>query len=143
MARRTKTLKDVAKIYKDKALQAINPGIPYKGYKKTGSSKAYKTGNLFNKIAANNQSQRMFAYDKQTDKYTLKFNVSPNGAEYGKYVNYGTRYMDKRPFAQLAAESPEFKLAINEFMNGKVNEKLAGMFDEMDKKAEDAGLTVK
>ncbi len=41
-----KTLKDVAKVFKDKALQAINPGVPYKGYK-TGSSKAFKTGKLY------------------------------------------------------------------------------------------------
>jgi len=142
MAKRTKTLKDVAKVYKDKALQNINPGIPYSGYKKTGSSKAFKTGNLFNKVASRNQTDRMFIYDKQTEKYTFYFDYAPRGAEYGKFVEEGTRYMDKRPFALLAAQSPEFKLAVDEFMNGKVDEKLQGIFDDFDKRAEDAGLKV-
>jgi len=46
-----KTLKDVAKVYKDQALKAINPGVPYNKYK-TGSSKAFKTGRMFKEVAS-------------------------------------------------------------------------------------------
>lgn len=54
-----KELKDVAKAYKDSALTAINPGIPYGKYK-TGSSKAYKTGRMYKEIAGRNRIQTMF-----------------------------------------------------------------------------------
>ena len=137
-----KTLKDVAKTYKSKALQAINPGVPYSSYK-TGTSKAYKTGNLYNRVANANKVDSMFRYDKQTDKYTLTFNVSPSGADYGKYVEGGTRYMGKRPFAQLAAESPEFAMAVKSFIQENViEEKMEVIFDEFNKKAKKAGLVV-
>lgn len=137
-----KTLKDVAKTYKTKALQAINPGVPYSSYK-TGVSKAYKTGNLYNRVAGANNPDTMFRYDKQTDKYTFTFVVSPNGAEYGKYVNDGTYKMGKRPFAQIAAESPEFALAVKQFVNENIIEdKMELIFDQFNKKAKKAGLIV-
>lgn len=141
MPKGTKTLKDVAKVYKTKALQAINPGVPYKGYK-TGTSKAFKTGNLYNKVAGSNKPDTMFVFDKQTEKYTFNFRIAPSGADYGKYVHNGTRKMQRRPFGELAAESPEFKKAINEFMNGKVGDKLSDIFEGFDKKAKKSGLEV-
>ena len=99
-----KTLKDVAKIYKDKALTAINPGVPYNKYK-TGSSKAYKTGKMYKDVASRNRIQTMFQKDKK-GKITFTFNFSQ--PDYAKYVHDGTRYMKARPFAKLAAQSPEF-----------------------------------
>lgn len=137
-----KSLKDVAKVYKDKALQAINPGVPYKSYK-TGSSKAYKSGRLFSSIASENRVGTMFRKDKNTDKITFTFNVAPRGADYGKYVNYGTYKMKKRPFAEIAAESPEFKLALDQYINTNVVAgKLDAFFANIDEEMEKVGVKV-
>lgn len=124
-----KTLKDVAKIYKDKALQAINPGVPYKKYK-TGSSKAYKTGNLYKGVAQQNRINTMFTEDKKGNiTFRLKFSVP----SYAQYVQYGTKNMKARPFAKIAAESPEFIKAKDEVMNEKTAELLDDIFSDLDK----------
>lgn len=137
-----KSLKDVAKVYKDKALQAINPGVPYKSYK-TGSSKAYKTGNLFSNIASENRISNIFKKDKRTDKITFTFNIAPRGADYGKYVQNGTWKMKKRPFAEIAAESPEFKLALDGYINTTVVAgKLDSFFANIDEQMEKVGVKV-
>tara|TARA_R110000803_G_scaffold84955_1_gene151237 strand:+ start:14325 stop:14741 length:417 start_codon:yes stop_codon:yes gene_type:complete len=135
-----KSLKDVAKVYKDKALQAINPGVPYNKYK-TGSSKAYKTGKLYRDVAGSNRIATMFTEDKKGDvTFTLTFNVPT----YAKYVQYGTKYMKARPFAQIAAESPEFNKAKDMAMNEKSSEVLDDIFSDLDKmwKAGGDNLTV-
>jgi len=129
-----KTLRDVAKVYKDNALKAINPGVPYRKYK-TGSSKAYKTGNLYKQVASENRIQTTFTEDKR-GKITFRFNIAPNGAPYGTYVHYGkTRrgVMKPRPFAQIAATSPEFIKAKDEVMNEKSAEVLDDIFADLDK----------
>ena len=82
-----KELRDVAKVYKDQALRAINPGVPYSKYK-TGSSKAYKTGKMYKEIAGSNRIQTMFQKDKK-GKITFTFNFS--APDYAKYVHDGTR----------------------------------------------------
>lgn len=124
-----KSLKDVAKVYKDKALQAINPGVPY-SYK-TGSSKAYKSGRMFRDIASENRIETMFTEDKRSGKITFKFTFSsPN---YAKYVHYGTKKMGKRPFAQIAAQSPEFIQAKDAAMNAKTAEVLDDIFADLNK----------
>ena len=123
-----KTLKDVAKVYKDQALKAINPGVPY-SYK-TGSSKAFKTGKMFREIAGKNRIETMIREDRN-GKITFTFDFSvPN---YGKYVHYGTKKMGKRPFAQIAAQSPEFRKIKDEVMNTKTAELLDDVFANLDK----------
>lgn len=141
MARgKQKSLKDVAKVFQTKALQAINPGVPYKSYK-TGSSKAYKTGRLQSSIASTNTIDRMIGESK--DKFTFTFNLSPNGAPYGKYVHNGTYKMGKRPFAEIAAESPEFKKALDDYINTTVVEgKLDGYFEQINERMSKAGVKV-
>ena len=124
-----KTLRDVAKVYKDKALQAINPGVPYKGYK-TGSSKAYKTGKLFKEVAGRNRIQTMITEDKRGN---ITFRFSLQVPDYAKYVHYGTKKMKARPFAQIAATSPEFIKAKDEAMNEKSAEVLDDIFADLDK----------
>lgn len=124
-----KTLKDVAKVYKDTALRAINPGVPY-SYK-TGSSKAFKTGNMFRQVAGANRIDTMFREDKRTGKITFTFNFS--SPDYAKYVHYGTKKMGKRPFAQIAAQSPEFKKVKDEVMNAKTAEVLDDIFADLNK----------
>jgi hypothetical protein len=136
-----KTLKDVAKIYKDKALQAINPGVPYKGYK-TGSSKAYKTGKLFKEVAGRNRIQTMVTEDKRGN---ITFRLNFQLPDYAKYVHFGTKKMKGRPFAQIAAQSPEFIKAKDEAMNTKSAELLDDIFADLDKIWKSGGdnLTVK
>ena len=135
-----KTLKDVAKVYKDQALRAINPGVPYKGYK-TGSSKAYKTGRLFKEVASRNRIQTMFTEDTRGN---ITFRFSFDLPDYAKYVHYGTRNMKARPFAQIAATSPEFIKAKDEAMNEKTSEVLDDIFSNLDNiwKAGGDNLTV-
>jgi len=122
-----KTLKDVAKIYKDKALTAINPGVPYNKYK-TGSSKAYKYGKMYKDVASRNRIQTMFQKDKK-GKITFTFNFSQ--PDYAKYVHDGTRYMKARPFAKLAAQSPEFIKAKDELVGEEAKLVLDGIFEEL------------
>ena len=122
-----KTLKDVAKIYKDKALTAINPGVPYNKYK-TGSSKAYKTGKMYKDVASRNRIQTMFQKDKK-GKITFTFNFSQ--PDYAKYVHDGTRYMKARPFAKRAAESPEFIKAKDELDGEEAKLVLDSIFEEL------------
>ena len=135
-----KSLKDVAKVFQTKALQAINPGVPYKKYK-TGSSKAYKSGRLQSSIAASNTVDKMI--NRTKDRFSFDFNVSPSAAPYGKYVHYGTGKMKKRPFAEIAAESPEFKVALDGYINTTVVEgKLNAFFEKIDKQMVKAGVKV-
>jgi len=122
-----KTLKDVAKIYKDKALTAINPGVPYNKYK-TGSSKAYKYGKMYKDVASRNRIQTMFQKDKK-GKITFTFNFSQ--PDYAKYVHDGTRYMKARPFAKLAAQSPEFIKAKDELVGEEAKLVLDSIFEEL------------
>ena len=122
-----KTLKDVAKIYKDKALTAINPGVPYNKYK-TGSSKAYKYGKMYKDVASRNIIKTMFQKDKK-GKITFTFNFSQ--PDYAKYVHDGTRYMKARPFAKLAAQSPEFIKAKDELVGEEAKLVLDGIFEEL------------
>lgn len=124
-----KTLKDVAKVYKDQALRAINPGVPYSKYK-TGSSKAFKTGRLYKEVASRNRIQTMVTEDKRGNiTFKLNFQIPI----YGKFVQYGTKKMKARPFAQIAATSPEFIKAKDEAMNEKSAEVLDDIFSDLDK----------
>ena len=136
-----KTLKDVAKVYKEKALQAINPGVPYSKYK-TGTSKAFKSGKLYKEVASRNRIQTMVTEDKRGN---ITFRLNFQLPDYAKYVHFGTRKMKGRPFAQIAAQSPEFIKAKDEAMNEKSAEVLDDIFSDLDKiwKAGGDNLTVK
>jgi hypothetical protein len=108
-----KTLKDVAGRYKELALTYMVRG-PWRP--------AYKTGNLYNRVANFNTANRMIKESGSTVTITLNF--APDGAEYGEFVHNGTVYMVKRPFAQLAAEDPSIKAAIQDIAKTKVEEQL-------------------
>jgi len=131
-----KTLKDVAKVYKDQALTAINPGVPYSKYK-TGSSKAYKTGKMYKDIASRNRIQTMFQKDKKTGKITFTFNFSQ--PDYAKYVQDGTKYMKARPFAQIAAQSPEFIKAKDKLVGEEAELVLDEIFSDLTTMWENGG----
>ena len=124
-----KTLKDVAKVYKDQALKAINPGVPFKGYK-TGSSKSYKSGKLYKEVASRNRIQTMVTEDKRGN---ITFKLNFQLPDYAKYVHFGTKKMKARPFAQLAAQSPEFIKINDEVMSEKSAEVLDDIFEDLGK----------
>ena len=138
-----KTLQDVAKSYKKAAGKAIYPGVSYSGYK-TGTSKAFATGNLLSKFVTSprNQPSIIGRENKATGTYTFILDIAPFGAEYGKYVHYGTSKMKERPFGELATEDNAFKQTLEEFISTQVGEVAAGYVDQMDSNFEKAGFTV-
>ena len=140
-----KTLNDVAKAYKKAAGKAIYPGSTYTSYK-TGTSKAFKTGNLLSKFVTspNNVPNSIGRENKLTKgiKYTFVLDVAPTGAEYGQYVHYGTSKMGKRPFAEIGAQSDEFQNALEEFLKDKVDDIATEYLDAIDTQFKKAGFTV-
>jgi hypothetical protein len=100
-----------------------------KTYMINRSKPAYKTGNLFNKVGSYNTPDRMLSSKKtkagnkikiETPKVYITLNYAPPGAEYGKFVEDGTVYMKKRPFAEEAANDPLLKRQIDNAVNGIV-----------------------
>lgn len=136
-----KSLTDVAKAYKQAVLEAINPGVPYKGYK-TGSSRAYDTGRLFNSINSANNIQGMTKLGRDRKSFTFSFNISPNGAPYGKFVHNGTYKMAKRPYGEIAAGSKTVKDAIDDYMNQVVENELEVEFEQLNEQFLRAGFKI-
>jgi hypothetical protein len=120
-------------------LKAINPGVPYNKYK-TGSSKAFKTGRMFKEVASRNRIQTMVTEDR-SGNIVFKFDFQL--PDYAKYVQYGTRNMKARPFAQIAAQSPEFIKAKDEAIGMKANELMDDIFSDLNKIWESGGDNLK
>ena len=118
-----KTLQDVAKQYKKSAAQAIYPGFPYSGYQKTRSSRAFKTGNLLTQFVRANADDTAIAR-KIVNGYEFTLDVAPKGAEYGRFVHFGTSKMQARPFAEIGAEDKKFRDVLEEFIQQEVGEML-------------------
>lgn len=109
----------------------------------TGYTRAYKTGNLYRSVGSYNTPSRVLGDTKlgkkrlsKTKKIdTLEFDLTynPPGATYGQYVEEGTRYMDARPFAEEAINSPQIETMIDEYMGVYIEENvIAGIMDELD-----------
>jgi hypothetical protein len=109
-----KTLADVAKDYVTITQKLIRGGYP--GWRKP----PYLTGNLYRTVGSFNTTQRMVFQQKGKSFITL--NYAPPGARYGTYVEKGTRRMPSRPFAQIAANSQDFKRSISQYQDGIVQE---------------------
>ena len=114
------SLEKIAEGYKSQALVYIYRGFP--GWKKA----PYKTGNLFRQVGDYNTVRNMATYrpSRHKSKYelpaiTVSLNYSPPAANYGRYVHDGTVKMEARPFAEEAANSPEFRRAVDNAMVGK------------------------
>lgn len=117
---------DIAKKWKQKSAQAIYPGFPYPQYK-TGSSRAFKTGNLLRRFVTANADNGIISTKIMGNnfiRHELILDVSPDGAEYGIWVHNGTRKMGARPYARIGAEDAEVKSVIKEFMNGVASAEL-------------------
>ena len=106
-----KTLKDLAGQYKTLAQTYMVQG-PWRP--------AYKTGNLYNKVGEYNSANTMIKTDENL-KHSLALSYAPPGALYGKFVENGTRFMVKRPFAEYAANDPQFRKSIEEYMGQAVD----------------------
>jgi len=105
-----KTLKDLAGQYKTLAQTYMVQG-PWKP--------AYKTGNLYNTVGNYNSAENMIQTD-QNGRHSLALTYAPPGATYGKFVENGTRFMVKRPFAEYAANDTQFAKSIEEYMGQAV-----------------------
>jgi len=108
-----------------------------------GYTKAYKTGKLYNNIGSYNTPNRILGKTKlgkkrlsKTKKVdTIEFDLTynPPGATYGKFVEEGTRYMDARPFAEEAINSPIIESMIDEYMGVYIQDNvMSGIMDELD-----------
>lgn len=136
-----KTLQDVAKQYKKSAAQAIYPGFPYPAYQKTRSSKAFKTGNLLTQFVRNNADDTAIGKENG-NTYTFTLNVAPQGAEYGRFVHYGTYKMQARPFAQIGAEDKKFRDVLDEFLVGKLDQMVMEELNGISQQFKKAGFQI-
>ena len=105
-----------------------------------GKTKAYKTGNLYENIGSYNTPNRVLGKTKLGKKrlsvtdtrygIELSLTYNPPGATYGQFVEEGTRYMDARPFAEEAINSPIIDRMIEEYVGIYVDETIIPSIDE-------------
>jgi len=136
-----KTLQDVAKQYKKSAAQAIYPGFPYSPYQKTRSSRAFKTGNLLTQFVRANADDTTISR-KIVNGYEFTLNVAPTGAEYGRFVHFGTSKMQARPFAEIGAEDKKFRDVLEEFIQQEVGDMLQNEVDVITQNFQRAGFQI-
>jgi hypothetical protein len=116
-----KTFKDVAGLFKTLAQTYMVSG-PWRP--------AYKTGNLYRRVGDFNTANQMLK--EEEGKYTLVLNYAPPGAEYGKFVEEGTRYMDARPFAQFASQDATLKSLIGEVITNNLRKEAEKVGTQLD-----------
>ena len=116
-----KTFKDVAGLFKTLAQTYMVSG-PWRP--------AYKTGNLYRRVGDFNTANQMLK--EEEGKYTLVLNYAPPGAEYGKFVEEGTRYMDARPFAQFASQDATLKSLIEEVITNNLRKEAEKVGAQLD-----------
>jgi hypothetical protein len=116
-----KTFKDVAGLFKTLAQTYMVSG-PWRP--------AYKTGNLYKRVGDFNTANQMLR--EEEGKYTIVLNYAPPGAEYGKFVEEGTRYMDARPFAQFASQDATLKSLIEEVIKNNLRKEAEKVGTQLD-----------
>lgn len=144
-----KTLKEVGKAYRKELGKAIYPGVPYASYTKTGSSRAFKTGNLLTQILKSPQNNINQIGSKTKSGYQFVVDVAPSGASYGRWVHYGTRPksptgkgMPARPFAEIGANSNDFRKSIDGLLIGEMDGIVTTLFDGFNNEMGKAGFTI-
>ena len=128
-----KTLKDLAGLYKTLA-QANMINGPWRSVWQGGYPNA-KGGNLYQQIGSYNTVSNMLK-EISENKYTITLDFAPPQAKYGYFAETGTGTHSRigpRPFAEMAANSPQLATAINEFMDGKLDETVETMGNRVDK----------
>lgn len=128
-----KKLSDIAGRYKELALNYMTSG-PW--------NPIYDTGNLYQKFSSFNNIQRIIKSSKE-DHIVLSLNYSPTGAEYGKYVEEGTRYMKKRPFVEYAANDDQLTLMINNYTKERTSAEFELIMNDLDGKFQSLSDTSK
>jgi hypothetical protein len=117
------SLEYIADSYKFTALDYIYNGYP------SWTKAPYRTGNLFRQVKDYNTASRMATYREtksntkvELPQITVSLNFAPPAASYGKWVEWGNGTGvgggRPRPFAELAANSKQFKQAVDEVMTG-------------------------
>lgn len=127
-----KTLKDLAGLYKTLAQSNMING-PWRSVWQ-GGYPSPKGGNLYNTIGSYNTVANMLK-EINENKYTITLDFAPPGARYGYFAETGTGTHSRigpRPFAEMAANSTQLGIAINEFMEGKVEETVQTMGNRVD-----------
>jgi len=116
-----KTFEDVAKVFKTLAQVYIRGGSS----KWASSKPPYKTGNLFRRIGQLDEKKMVrkkvdsnaTKISVQASNIQIGLNFAPQGAEYGKWVEWGNGTGvgagQPRPFAKTAANDPLLKRAID------------------------------
>lgn len=148
-----KELKDLAKVYRKSAAEAIYPGLPYPKYKRAANSplpenpsgqgsRAFATGNLLTKFITSPQNAIDLIASKIQSGYQIVVNVAPDGAEYGRWVHFGTRRMIARPFAEIATNEPKFLQALDEFSQSESDKMVEGEIEKLDDMFNKAGFKV-
>lgn len=148
-----KDLKDLAKGYRKLAAEAIYPGLPFSKYKRAPKSplpenpsgqgsRAFASGNLLTKFITSPQNDINKIASKIGNGYQIVVNVAPEGAEYGRWVHYGTRRMIERPFAEIAADSDRFKQLLDGFMETESEKNVDGEIQKLDDMFNKAGFKV-
>lgn len=148
-----KELKDLAKGYRKLAAEAIYPGLPYTKYKRAPKSplpenpngqgsRAFASGNLLTKFISSPQNALDKIASKVGDGYQLVVQIAPDGAEYGRWVHYGTTRMIERPFAEIAAEDRRFVQMLDEFMETETEKKVDGEVKKLDDLFNKAGFKI-
>lgn len=148
-----KTLQDLAKQYRKSASEAIYPGLPYSQYQRAPKSplppnppnqgsRAFSTGNLLTKFISSPQNAIESIASKIGNGYQIVVNVAPEGAEYGRWVHYGTRKMKARPFAEIAATEPKFLAVMDEFMQSESEKMIDGEMEKLDETFNKAGWKI-
>jgi hypothetical protein len=139
-----KTLQDVALSFKQAAGRAIYPGISSSlvKFRTAPNSRAFKTGNLLTKFVTSPLNTPNNIAKKTINGFELTIEVGPDGAEYGKYVHYGTSKMGARPFAEMATQDDRFKAELDEFLGDEVDKVVQEFLGPMDSQWKDAGFSV-
>lgn len=139
-----KTLEDVAKSFKKSAGKAIYPGVKSSLVKFRGKdfSKAFKTGNLLTKFVQDPMNNSKSIGRKTINGFQLVLQVSPTGADYGKYVHYGTEKMGERPFAEIATQDPNFQTDLGLYLQDLAGDFVDEYMGTMDSKWKSAGFQV-
>jgi hypothetical protein len=148
-----KELKDLAKQYRKSAAEAIYPGLPYPKYQRSSNSllppnppgqgsRAFATGNLLTKFISSPQNAIDTIAAKIGNGYQLVVNIAPEGAEYGRWVHYGTRKMIARPFGEIAAEELKFQAALDAFLDAEVEKEVEGQLEKIDDSFNKAGWKI-